>query len=94
MKQLLDLEGSNPDFKEVKSIEIQENALRLLRLFYVICTHINYGKLLEGYSLLFHWEQQYENLKSQQAEHSLNLEKVLPLNNLLSFNCGYHYAID
>lgn len=76
MKQLLDLEGANPDFKEVKTIEIQENALRLLRLFYVICTHLNYGKLLEGYSLLFHWDQQYEILKAKQSEHSIFLEKV------------------
>mmetsp|Transcript_21376 Transcript_21376/g.24842 ORF Transcript_21376/g.24842 Transcript_21376/m.24842 type:complete len:635 (-) Transcript_21376:177-2081(-) len=76
MKQLVDLEGSNPDFKEVKTLDIQENALRLLRLFYVICTHINYGKLVEGYSLLFHWEQQYEALKNKQAEHSIQLDKV------------------
>jgi len=58
-KQLTEIESSNPDFKQIKAIEAQEYGVKIIRVFYVACTHISFGKLLEGYSLLVNLESEY-----------------------------------
>jgi len=75
-KQVLELESSNPDYKSFKSIELQESTLRLLRTFYVACTHFSYGKLVEGYSLLVHFDSLAASVKDLERNYQVSLEAV------------------
>jgi len=77
-RQLIEIEASNPDFKEIKSLEAQEMAYKLLRVFYVACTHITYGRLLEGYSLLVNLENEFQKLKDYTQNYGLDLSKINP----------------
>jgi len=73
-KQLIELEGSNPDYKVFKSIELQETACKTLRCFFVALTYFSQGKLLEGYSLLVHFEDLAETIKDLERNYEVTLE--------------------
>lgn len=75
-KQLLELEGSNPDYKSFKGIELQESCYRALRTFYVACTHFSYGKLVEGYSLLVHFNELANSIQDLERNYEISLEKI------------------
>lgn len=77
-KQYLDIENSNPDFKAIKKIEIEETYYRALRCFYVACTHFSYGKLLEGYSLLSQFDNICQNAENISSKENLPLEQINP----------------
>ena len=89
-KQLIDIEASNPNFKEIKSLECKELAYKFLRqnfvsfhdfnnyrIFYIACTHISYGRILEGYSFLVHLENEYAKLRDYCQNYNLTLEQVI-----------------
>jgi len=77
-RQLIDIESSNPDFKEIKGFESQELAYKILRVFYVACAHISFGRVLEGYSLLVNLENEYQKLKEYCQNYGIEFKKLNP----------------
>jgi len=75
-KQLIELESSNPNFKEIKALEAQEYGFRVLRVFYVACTHISYGRLLEGYSLLINLENEFLKMKEFCSSYGFSIDQI------------------
>jgi signal recognition particle subunit SRP68 len=73
-KQLLELESSSPDYKVFKGIELQETCCKTIRCFYVALTYFSQGKLLEGYSLLVHFEGLAASIKDLERNYEVSLE--------------------
>mmetsp|Transcript_18005 Transcript_18005/g.15721 ORF Transcript_18005/g.15721 Transcript_18005/m.15721 type:complete len:270 (+) Transcript_18005:733-1542(+) len=75
-KSYLEIESSNPDFKIIKMIELTETTFKTIRNFYVACTHFSYGKLVEGYSLLLHFEELYSGVQTMQKNYDISLQSA------------------
>ena len=57
-------------------IELTETTFKTIRNFYVACTHFSYGKLVEGYSLLLHFEELYSGVQTMQKNYDISLQSV------------------